>query len=81
LEFGWELASTPFPPFSMNQKDIFSLIDQKVREVAQIFSQNSTALAREFTLQNAIESIQELFSPQLPETPELPEKKEKPAKK
>jgi hypothetical protein len=43
----------------MNKQEVLNLVDKKVREVAQVFSQNSTALAREFTLKMAIGEIEE----------------------
>lgn len=43
----------------MNKQEVLTLVDKKVREVAQVFSQNSTALAREFTLKIAIGEIEE----------------------
>jgi len=43
----------------MNKQDVLNIVDKKVREVAQVFSQNSTALAREFTLTMAIKEITE----------------------
>lgn len=43
----------------MNKQEVLTIIDKKVREVAQVFSQNSTALAREFTLTMAIKEISE----------------------
>jgi hypothetical protein len=44
---------------NMDKQEINKLVDKKVREVAQVFSQNSTALAREFTLTGAIREIVE----------------------
>jgi hypothetical protein len=43
----------------MNKQEVLNIVDKKVREVALVFSQNSTALAREFTLQKAIKEITE----------------------
>jgi len=43
----------------MNKQDVLTVIDKKVREVAQVYSQNSTALAREMTLKMAIKGIEE----------------------
>jgi len=43
----------------MNKQEVLNIVDKKVREVAQVFSQNSTALAREFTLKIAIGEIEE----------------------
>lgn len=43
----------------MNKQQVLTTIDKKVREVALVFSQNSTALAREMTLQMAIKDITE----------------------
>jgi hypothetical protein len=45
----------------MNKDQAFKLIQEKIINVSQVFSQNSTALAREFTLQDAIKSIQNAF--------------------
>jgi hypothetical protein len=44
----------------MNKQEIITTIDKMVREVSQVFSQNSTALAREYTLKNAINTITDL---------------------
>lgn len=41
----------------MNKQEVLTTVDKKVREVALVFSQNSTALAREMTLQMAIKDI------------------------
>jgi hypothetical protein len=41
----------------MDKQEIHKIVDKKVREVALVFSQNSTALAREFTLTGAIKDI------------------------
>jgi len=41
----------------MDKQEIHKIVDKKVREVALVFSQNSTALAREFTLTMAIKDI------------------------
>lgn len=41
----------------MNKQEVLNTVDKKVREVALVFSQNSTALAREMTLQMAIKDI------------------------
>lgn len=46
----------------MNKDQVLKLIEDKIKNVSQVFSQNSTAIAREFTLQEAIKSIQEAFS-------------------
>lgn len=43
----------------MNKQEVLSIVDKKVREVALVFSQNSTALAREMTLTMAIKGITE----------------------
>jgi hypothetical protein len=43
----------------MNKQEVLTVIDKKVREVAQVYSQNSTALAREMTLKMAIREIEE----------------------
>jgi hypothetical protein len=45
----------------MNKNEVFKLIEDKIKNVSQVFSQNSTAIAREFTLQEAIKSIQGAF--------------------
>jgi len=43
----------------MNKEQVLTIVDKKVREVAQVFSQNSTPLARELTLTEAIKGIRE----------------------
>jgi len=59
----------------MDKEQIAKLVDKKVREVAQVFSQNSTALAREFTLTMAIKEIIEAIE-SLPKV--IEEKNDKP---
>lgn len=61
----------------MNKQEVFTLVDKKVREVALVFSQNSTALAREFTLTMAIKELTEGIESLLPKE----EKEEKPKSK
>lgn len=54
----------------MNKQNVLVTIDKKVREVALVFSQNSTALAREMTLQMAIKEITEAIESLLTEKEE-----------
>ena len=41
----------------MDLKTLKEIVEKQVNEVAQIYSQNSTALAREFIKENAIREI------------------------
>lgn len=43
----------------MNKQEVAKLVDNKVREVAKVFSQNSSPLAREMTINIAIKEIVE----------------------
>lgn len=43
----------------MKIENVAKIVDNKVREVAKVFSQNSTALAREMTINIAIKDIVE----------------------
>ena len=43
----------------MNKQEVAKLVDYKIREVAKVFSQNSTPLAREMTINIAIKEIVE----------------------
>lgn len=43
----------------MNKQEVAKIVDNKVREVAKVYSQNSTPLAREMTLNIAIKEIVE----------------------
>lgn len=54
----------------MNKQNVLVTIDKKVREVALVFSQNSTALAREMTLTMAIKEITEAIESLLTEKEE-----------
>lgn len=62
----------------MNKQEVLTLVDKKVREVAQVFSQNSTALAREFTLKIAIGEIEEAIEKLLKKEVEPNDNKSKP---
>jgi hypothetical protein len=63
----------------MNKQEVSTIIDKKVREVAQVYSQNSTALAREMTLKMAIKDIEEAIERMLTATQEI-KTEEKPKK-
>jgi hypothetical protein len=66
----------------MNKLQVLTTIDKKVREVALVFSQNSTALAREMTLQMAIKDITEAMESLLTQKEEgQNESKPKPTRK
>jgi hypothetical protein len=66
----------------MNKQQVLTTIDKKVREVALVFSQNSTALAREMTLQMAIKDITEAMENLLTQKEEEQnESKPKPTRK
>lgn len=41
----------------MDLKTLKEIVEKQVNEVAQIYSQNSTALAREFIKENAVREI------------------------
>ena len=43
----------------MNKQQVAKLVDNKIREVAKVYSQNSTPLAREMTINIAIKEIVE----------------------
>jgi hypothetical protein len=43
----------------MKKQEVAKLVDYKIREVAKVFSQNSTPLAREMTINIAIKEIVE----------------------
>lgn len=42
----------------MTKEQLIAYIENKIRYIAQIHSQNSTALAREHTIQDALENIE-----------------------
>lgn len=64
----------------MNKQEVLTVIDKKVREVAQVYSQNSTALAREMTLKMAIREIEEAIESLLTTKEEDTNDKPKPTK-
>jgi hypothetical protein len=51
----------------MTQELLLQAIDKHLTKVAQVFSQNSTALAREITLNIARSEIRELINAQFPQ--------------
>ena len=51
----------------MNKQEVAKLVDYKIREVAKVFSQNSTPLAREMTINIAIKEIVEAIEQLLEE--------------
>lgn len=66
----------------MNKDSFIHLVEKKLKEVSQVFSQNSTALAREYTLVNSLSQIASALEELLPEkVVEEPKDTEKEVKK
>lgn len=65
----------------MNKQEVLNTVDKKVREVALVFSQNSTALAREMTLQMAIKGITEAIESLTSQEKEEKNEPNKPSRK